>query len=65
MRNIVGIMAVVLLFVGVALLMVTCGILDTPHTSASMAIPYAIATVAVSSVGAILANLYEGRRGNV
>lgn len=63
MRNIIGIFAVVLLFVSVILLIITGGILDAPHAPIMDAIPYAIATVVTMTAGGILANLHE--RGRV
>lgn len=63
MRNLLGIIAAILIFASVLLMIITGGILDTPHSPISAAMPYAIATVITMVAGGIMANLYE--RGRV
>ncbi len=62
MRNLVAYVAVALIGVGLFMLMMFCGMLDTPGSSAGSAVLMGIAALCTMGAGAALANLYERGR---
>ena len=62
MRNIIGITAVALLFVGVFMLIMFGGMLDTPDIPIGQAACMGVAAISTMGAGAALANLYERGR---
>lgn len=62
MRNLVGILGAALILLGLAMLVVTGGMLDTPHSPIGPALLMGIATMAVFYAGGLLAQIYERGR---
>lgn len=62
MRNVVAYVAVALIGVGLFMLMMFCGMLDTPGSPAGPAVLMGIAALSTMGAGSALANLYERGR---
>ena len=63
MRNLIAIIAAILLLAGAVALLMCCGMLDTPGYPIGPAIVMGIISIALSGAGGLLANLYE--RGKI
>ena len=65
MRNIIGITAAALMFIGVFMLIMFCGMLDNPNAPIGPAVLMGIAALSVSGAGTALANIFERGRKSV